>query len=102
MKSIASAETLEEYLQGLNEVGLDPTVPILGSNGQVYLTYGEERSGGGEWMTCWLVNGDPYSSDIAWTSYCDDCGQPHYVGMRLDDPLVKYPVTVLHDPKQVS
>jgi hypothetical protein len=94
-----SAEQLDAYLHQLNENGLDPVVPLLSGNGRVYLTYGEERSGGGEYMRCWLVDGDPYSRDFPYKDYCDECGQPVFdESMALDDRLVRYPMTLLHDP----
>lgn len=36
-REFTDAEQLDAYLHGLNEQGLDPTVPLLGSNGRVYL-----------------------------------------------------------------
>lgn len=76
IKTVESVEDLEELMQSLNEDGLDSTVAVLPSDqyGSLVLVYGEEYSGGGEWMTCrytyggyegreQLLNEDGYPGD---------------------------------------
>ena len=93
------AEALDGYLQGLNDMGHEATVALIDSRHILWLTYGEEVSGGGEWMTCWLVDGDPwdYAKDAG--PECEMCGR---TADRIPLTSANYPVQLLHDGRQAA
>jgi hypothetical protein len=95
-------EALDDYLQGLNEQGHDATVALVDARSILWLTYGEEASGGGEWMTCWLVDGDPWddAKDDGTEPECEACGL--IVKRRIPLDKANYPVRLLHDGRQVA
>ena len=97
--TFATAEALDDYLQGLNEQGHDATVALVDSRNILWLTYGEEVSGGGEWMTCWLVDGDPWDYAKDHGPECETCGQ---TADRIPLTEANYPVRLLHDGRQAA
>jgi len=89
------AEALDQYLQDLNDQGEDASVALVDHLGILWLTYGEEHSGGGEWMTCWLISPvDPW--DLQAEEQCPSCGYG-----RPPEPIpltdAMYPVRLLSD-----
>lgn len=92
------AAELEEYLQHLNELGMEPEVAILDQNNIVWLTYGEEHSSGGEASAHHLLQGDPLEDFMVERdeNQEDDEGEHVYVAIPLTQP--KYPVRLLFDP----
>ena len=96
--TFATPEALDDYLQGLNEQGHDATVALIDARSILWLTYGEEASGGGEWMTCWLIEGiDPFDDTRGDEVPCPDCGRVMCTANRIPLTKAHYPVRLLSD-----
>lgn len=63
VRTVESAERLQDLMDRLNEAGDAATLLILDRGDVPYMAFGEERSEGGEAMTCWLTPTDPASGD---------------------------------------
>lgn len=79
---------------------------MLDRIGVFTMAFGEERSGGGEWMTCWLQPPDAASPDYHGVAralqpgetQCYECGQ--WEALRWNLSVALYPVTVWLKPEQ--
>jgi hypothetical protein len=95
------AETLELWMHHLNEEGLDCSLLIMDHKKWLWTAFGEEHSGGGEWMTVHLMPlGDPveldYSSEGEMRAdRCEWCDMPEYKDMVRPLTEANYPVLVM-------
>jgi hypothetical protein len=92
------ADTLELWMQHLNDEGLDCSLFLLDHKKRLWTAIGEEHSEGGEAMTCWLMPVvDPL--ELGWgekdKKSCDKCGMPAWsqIMHKLDEAA--YPVLVM-------
>ncbi len=99
--TLHDAPALQRLMDGLNDSGNLCDFPVMGGDGVTYLAFGEDRSGGGEEMFCWLQPADAGSPDfhpMPGYDQCKYCGQHWAVRFALDH--ARYPVTAWLNTEQ--
>jgi hypothetical protein len=88
------ADTLELWMQHLNEEGLDCSLFLIDHKRFLWTATGEEHSEGGEAMTCHLTPViDPL--ELGSTESCRECGMPAWTDLLVSLGKAFYPVLVM-------
>jgi len=101
--TLDTSDALRRLMDELNYSGNLCDFPVMNRHGVFYLAFGEERTGGGEEMFCWLQPPDAGSPDfhpVPGYDQCEHCGQHRAIRYELDH--TSYPVTAWLNTEQAA
>lgn len=101
--TLHDAPALRSLMDELNYSGNTCDFPVVNRHGVFYLAFGEDRTGGGEEMFCWLQPADAGSPDfhpVPGYDQCEHCGQHEAIRFELDH--TSYPVTAWLNTEQAA